>query len=50
MKYEMTVKELKELLSKYEDDAVVSLEGGEDRFGGFANLFVNDEAIMEYMD
>ena len=44
MKYEMTVKEMKELLTQFHDDDVLQVYGGEDGEGGFAYLYIYDHA------
>ena len=44
----MTVKELMELLSKYNEDAVVEIAGGEDGYGEWSQLTVDDDVILEY--
>lgn len=44
MKYEMTVKEMKELLTQFHDDDVLQVYGGEDDEGGFAYLCIYDHA------
>lgn len=47
----MTVKELKELLQKFDDEAIVEIDGGNSSYGGsmwdWAELDVNGETIME---
>lgn len=40
MKYEMTVKEMKELLMQFHDDDILQVYGGEDGEGGFAYLCI----------
>lgn len=36
----MTIKELKEILNRYDDNAVVNLEGGESKYGEYGRLSV----------
>lgn len=42
----MTVKELMEILAQYNEDEKITLVGGENSDGEFAELLVNDEIIM----
>ena len=46
----MTVKELRELLANYPDDAVVDLgcEQGEDGYEWWATLYIDNDTLMEY--
>ena len=44
MKYEMTVKEMKELLMQFHDDDILQVYGGEDGEGEFAYLCIYDHA------
>lgn len=48
MKDEMTVKELKDILAKYEDDDWVVLEAYPDWDGGEASFYVGDDEILHY--
>jgi len=41
----MTVKELKELLNKYDDNDIVEIIGGEDENGEFCEIYINNEEI-----
>lgn len=47
----MTVKELKELLQKYDDEAVVEIDGGNSSYGSsmydWAELSVDEETLMK---
>ena len=40
----MTIKELKEILNRYDDNAVVNLEGGESAYGEYGRLSVGHTA------
>lgn len=48
MKYidKLTVKELIKKLKGYDEDAIVIIEGGDDAWGGWAELRINEEIIM----
>ena len=48
MKSKMTVKELMEMLSKFDENAIVEVDGGEGAYGEFGRLWVDDEVVMEY--
>ena len=52
MREEMTIKELKALLAKFDDDATVYIIGSGDNFSDWANLRVikgySTEVIMRY--
>ena len=47
----MTVKELKELLQKYNDDDIVEIDGGNEDYGpsmfDYAELTVNGDTLLE---
>lgn len=43
----MTVKELKDLLNKYNDNDIVEIIGGEDGLGEFCAIYINDEEILK---
>lgn len=44
----LTVKELIEKLKMYDENTIVELEGGDDAWGGWAELRINEEIIMNY--
>ena len=48
MKYinKLTVKELIEKLKEYDEDMIVTIEGGDDAWGGWAELKIDEEIIM----
>ena len=46
----MTVKELKNILDKYNDDAFVRVTGGECEFGDWAQLEVGQYTQYSYID
>lgn len=48
MKYinKLTVKELIEKLKGYDEDMIVTIEGGDDAWGGWAELTIDEEIIM----
>lgn len=47
----MTVKELKELLQKYNDEDIVEIDGGNEEYGSsmfdYAELTVNGDTLLE---
>lgn len=44
----LTVKELIEKLKEYDENMIVTIEGGDDAWGGWAELKINEEIIMNY--
>ena len=50
MKYinKLTVKELIEKLKEYDEDMIVTIDGGDDAWGGWAELKIGEEIIMNY--
>lgn len=46
----MTVKELKELLKKYEDSDIVEVYGGENGEGAYGVMTIDDDTVLEYYD
>ena len=44
----LTVKELIEKLKEYDEDMIVMIEGGDDAWGGWAELKIDEEIIMSY--
>ena len=43
----LTVKELKEILNKYNDNDFVEVEGGEDECGEWSQLLINGDVIID---
>jgi len=47
MMIEMTVKEVKELLEKFEDDEIIEVVGGESDWGEFLQVKIGGEVIFD---
>ena len=46
-KMKLTVKELKEILNKYNDNDFVEVEGGEDSYGEWSQLLIDGDVIID---
>ena len=46
-KMKLTVKELKEILNKYNDNDFVEVEGGEDECGEWSQLLIDGDVIID---
>ena len=43
----MTVKEMKELLERFNDDEIIEIAGGESNWGEFLEVKIGDEVIFD---